>query len=67
MKLSRCVRVTRNASRRGTDCPVAGRPMVSERWCDEQGNEMALVTAYRDVLRVVSAEEGTKFEEGTPP
>ena len=33
------------------------------RWAGEQGDEMTLVAACRDVLRVVSAEEGSAYAE----
>jgi len=43
--------------------PEGGRT----RWSGEQGDELTLVAACRDVLRVVSAEEGTKFEDELKP
>jgi hypothetical protein len=33
------------------------------RWSGEQGDELTLVAACRDVLRVVSTEEGSKYDE----
>jgi transposase-like protein len=39
--------------------PEGGRT----RWSGEQGDELTLVAACRDVLRVVSAEEGSAYEE----
>jgi hypothetical protein len=32
-------------------------------WTGDQGDEMTLIAACRDVLRVVSAEEGTDYDE----
>jgi len=43
--------------------PEGGRT----RWSGEQGDEMTLVAACRDVLRVVSAEEGTRFDDELKP
>jgi len=43
--------------------PEGGRT----RWSGEQGDELTLVVACRDVLRVVSAEEGSKYEENLGP
>jgi hypothetical protein len=43
--------------------PEGGRT----RWSGEQGDEMTHVAARRDVLRVVSAEEGSKFEDEFNP
>ena len=37
------------------------------RWTGEQGDEMTLVAACRDVLRVISAEEGSKYDENLGP
>ena len=37
------------------------------RWSGEQGDEMTIVGACRDVLRVVSAEEGTAYDENLGP
>ena len=37
------------------------------RWSGEQGDELTLVAACRDVLRVVSAEEGTTFDDELKP
>ena len=43
--------------------PEGGRT----RWTGEQGDELTLVAACRDVLRVVSAEEGTDYDEDLAP
>ena len=43
--------------------PEGGRT----RWTGEQGDEMTLVAACRDVLRVVSAEEGSAYEKNLGP
>ena len=43
--------------------PEGGRT----RWKGEQGDEMTLVAACRDVLRVVSAEEGSAYDENLSP
>ena len=43
--------------------PEGGRT----RWAGEQGDEMTLVAACRDVLRVVSAEEGSAYAENLGP
>jgi len=43
--------------------PEGGRT----RWTGEQGDEMTLVAACRDVLRVVSAQEGSDYEEDLGP
>lgn len=43
--------------------PEGGRT----RWTGEQGDEMTLVAACRDVLRVVSAEEGSAYDENLGP
>ncbi|MGN8216775.1 IS1595 family transposase [Halococcus morrhuae DSM 1307] len=37
------------------------------RWTGERGDEMTLVAACRDVLRVISAEEGSKYDENLGP
>ncbi|WP_049998744.1 IS1595 family transposase [Halococcus sediminicola] len=37
------------------------------RWTGEQGDEMTLVAACRDVLQVISAEEGSKYDENLGP
>jgi hypothetical protein len=37
------------------------------RWTGEQGDEMTLVAACRDVLRVISAEERSKHDENPGP
>jgi hypothetical protein len=37
------------------------------RWSGEQGDEMTIVGACRDVLRVVSAEEGAAYDENLGP
>lgn len=37
------------------------------RWSGKQGDELTFVAACRDVLRVVSAEEGSKYEENLGP
>jgi len=49
--------------RGGLPDPEGGRT----RWTGEQGDEMVLVAACRDVLRVVSAQEGTDYEEDLAP
>jgi len=36
-------------------------------WTGEQGDEVTLVAACRDVLRVVSAQEGSDCEEDLEP
>ena len=43
--------------------PEGGRT----RWSGEQGDELTLVAACRDVLRVVSAEEGSAYDENLGP
>ena len=43
--------------------PEGGRT----RWTGEQGDELTLVAACRDVLRVVSAAEGTDYDEDLAP
>ena len=43
--------------------PEGGRT----RWTGEQGDELTLVAACRDVLRVVSAEEGTNYDDELGP
>ena len=43
--------------------PEGGRT----RWSGEHGDEMTLVAACRDVLRVVSAEEGSAYDENLGP
>jgi hypothetical protein len=43
--------------------PEGGRT----RWTGEQGNEVTLVAACRDVLRVVSAAEGTDCDDDLAP
>ena len=37
------------------------------RWTRDQGDELTLVTAYRDVLRVVSAQEVSDYEDDLGP
>ena len=37
------------------------------RWTGEQGDEMTFVAACRDVLRVISVEEGSKYDENLGP
>ena len=43
--------------------PEGGRT----RWSGDQGDEMTLVAACRDVLRVVSAEEGSAYDKNLGP
>ena len=43
--------------------PEGGRT----RWSGEQGDELTLVAACRDVLRVVPVEKGSKYEENLGP
>ena len=43
--------------------PEGGRT----RWTGEKGDELTLVAACRDVLRVISAQEGTKYDEELGP
>ena len=43
--------------------PEGGRT----RWTGDQGDEMTLVAACRDVLRVVSAQEGSDYEDDLAP
>ena len=43
--------------------PVGGRT----RWTGEQGEELTLVAACRDVLRVVPAEKGSAYDENLGP
>ena len=43
--------------------PEGGRT----RWTGEQGDEVTLVAACRDVLRVVSAQEGSDYEDDLGP
>jgi len=37
------------------------------RWSGDQGDELTLVAACRDVLRVISAEKGTRYNEDLAP
>ena len=48
---------------RGGSSSEAGRT----RWSGEQGDDMTLVAACRDALRVVSAEEGVAYDEELAP
>ena len=41
--------------------------MRTDTWTGEQGDELTLVAACRDVLRVVSAAEGTGYDEDLAP
>ncbi|TSD09190.1 IS1595 family transposase [Haloglomus irregulare] len=43
--------------------PEGGRT----RWTGDQGDELTLVAACRDVLRVISAEKGTRYDEELAP
>ncbi len=43
--------------------PEGGRT----RWSGDQGDDMTLVAACRDVLRVISAEEGSAYDENLDP
>lgn len=43
--------------------PEGGRT----RWTGDQGDELTLVAACRDVLRVVAAEKGTRYDEELAP
>jgi ribosomal protein S27AE len=55
-----------NPPREGLDrggSPDGGRT----RWSGEQGDELTLVAGCRDDLRVVSAEEGTRYDEELGP
>ena len=55
------------ATHRGTTCLAAGRLKSDGHWRGDQGDELTLVAACRDVLRLVSAEEGTSFEDELKP
>lgn len=52
--------------REGLSRAGSGSPGRS-RWKGEQGDDMTLVAACRDVLRVISAEEGSAFDENLGP
>ena len=58
---------------KGQDPPRDGLPRGGSpeggrtRWTGEQGDELTLVAACRDVLRVVSAEEASAYDENLGP
>jgi hypothetical protein len=47
----------------GVQAPEGGRT----RWTGDQGDELTLVAACRDVLRVVSTQEGSDYEDDFGP